>query len=145
VEAQLPGARTAPRDRVRAEFISNVLGELNETRDAWADAVENDDVEPLVELYTEDAVVIPPDGIPRRGEEEIREYWAEALPRMGTFQTGLSDVDGSGRMVMAWGSYLLNERGDDNVFAQLSGSLMNVYVKTGGSWRIRGQVFGKPE
>lgn len=143
-EGQVPGQRIPSRERIRSEFLENVMRGIHPLRREWMADVQEDRLDHLVSLYSSDAVIIPPDGMPRRGEEAIREFWSETLPNTGSIETGLSDVDASGQMAMVAGNYLLHDLDDDGRSRQISGGMLTVFVQTGRTWHIRAQVFGNP-
>jgi uncharacterized protein (TIGR02246 family) len=144
LQAQVPGQRIASRERIRSEFMDNVLRGINRVRRDWTASVENDELDQLLSLYSDDAVLVPPDGVPRRGREEIEAFWAEFLPMAGSIQTGSSDFDASGQMAMAAGRYFMYARNEQGASQQLSGGLVTIYVQTGRDWHIRAQIFGAP-
>ena len=140
--SQVPGQRLPSRDRIRAEFLENILQGVNELRREWTEQIREDRLDPLMELYTEDAVLISPDGVASRGSEAIREFWSGLLPSLGSIESGLSDLDASGQMAMVSGSYVMHRMSEDGRSERRSGSLLTVFIQNGRTWRIRAQVFG---
>lgn len=142
-QAQLvPGARMPSRASVKAEFIANVLKGVDEVKAAWEKAVAEDRLEDVVGLYTSDAVLISPEGLPMKGREAIEHWWSGALAEIGTVQTHTTDVDASGQMSVLSGSYSL-ERSATGADAHLErGGMMTVFVQVGRRWFIRAQILG---
>lgn len=140
----LPGQRTPSRERVHAEFINNIMGGINEARGNWMDGVREDSVDRIMATYASDAMVIPPASEPIYGWDAIRSYWEDNLPRLGTIQTGLGDMDASGQMAMIAGTYSLQKIQGSGSVATETGGLLTVFVQTGRTWLIRAQVFAAP-
>ncbi|MDT8341294.1 MAG: DUF4440 domain-containing protein [Longimicrobiales bacterium] len=137
-----PGARLPARETVRAQFISDVVQGVDETRRSWMEEVQQDDLDKVMKLYTAEAVVIPPGGLPQKGTEAVRAFWEATLPRIGSVEAGMIDVDASGQMAMVAGSYSMEWRLPTGSSVRESGGLLTVYVRNGKRWLIRAQVFG---
>ncbi|GMV04526.1 MAG: hypothetical protein AMXMBFR53_08060 [Gemmatimonadota bacterium] len=138
----VPGARMPTRETVRAQFLSDVVDGVDEVRKSWVDGIGHDSLGEVMSLYAPDAVVIPPEGLPIKGVEEIRAYWEATLPKIGSVEAGMTDVDASGQMAMIAGSYSMEWLRPTGSSVRESGGLLTVYVRTGRRWFIRAQVFG---
>lgn len=136
-----PGHHGSGHEAIRAEYLSNVMRGLDPSRTEWSVAVHEDRLESLVKLYTEDAVIIPPDGIPLIGRKAIREFWRAVLPRIGFFDSGLTEMDARGDMAMVAGDYSLESLQDGAPPIPTSGAMLTVYVQSGHRWLIRAQAF----
>ena len=145
LEAQVPGQRIPTRDRIRAEFISNIMEGINRAKEGWVADVNGHQLESLMTRYAPDAMMVPPGDDPIYGREAIRSYWQEALPSLGRVQTALADLDASGQMAMLGGTYTLNWLGRNGESPGESGGILMVFVQVGRDWFIRGQVFGSRE
>ena len=139
VAAQAPGYPSVPVGEVRAEYVAEVIIQVNSVLADWGEHWGSDEVDDLVDMYWEDALFIAPDGGLRRGHEELRAYFTEALPGMGGVEAFMLDFDASGGMSQVFGNYMLTVDGE-----QLSGPMLTVYVRRGRNWRIRSQVFMPP-
>lgn len=146
--AQIPGGDPsdsrarweAARARMRAEALSGV----RETLERWSQAWFDDDAEGLADLYTEGASVrgLPfGTGLHRDG---IRERFDEALPEVGDIRLDLNEFDASGQLAYGVGRYryrpLHSGAGDE----LRSGTVLMVFLKEGGDWKVRSQLF-RPE
>ncbi len=138
----VPGMRTPSRAAVKAEFLSNILDGVDSVRREWMEEVRGDSLQSLMARYTSDAVLIPPDGLPIKGREAIQAFWEETLPRIGSVEAGMTDLDASGQMAMVAGSYSMEWLRAGSSPHRESGGLLTVYVQTGRRWFIRAQVFG---
>ena len=139
--AQAPGYPQLDPRSVRAEYLAEALERVNELQQRWGESWAEDRIDELAELYWEDAMLIPPGGIPIRGREAIRAYFGEVLPDHGHIEAFMLDFDASGGMAQVFGNYLLGLHGGDGAGTQKSGPLITVYMLRGRSWRIRSQVF----
>lgn len=139
VEAQAPGYPQIPIGQVRAEYVAEVIVQINAVLAEWGAYWGDDDVDELVDMYWEDALFIAPDGELRRGREELRAYFTGALPSMGDVEAFMLDFDASGGMSQVFGNYMLEVEG-----VPTSGPMLTVYVRRGRDWKIRSQVFMPP-
>lgn len=139
--AQAPGYQRIDVGSIMAEYRAEVLTHTNANLAAWEEAWANDRVDDVVELYWEDALLIPLDGIPRRGAAEIREYLAAALPDHGHMEAFMLDFDASGGMAQVYGNYLLGIQRGESAGSQWSGPMITVYLRRGRTWKIRSQIF----
>lgn len=137
--AQAPGYPQVPIGQVRAEYVAEVIVQINEVLADWGGHWGGDRVDDLVDMYWEDALFIAPDGQLRRGSEELRAYFNGALPAMGDVEAFMLDFDASGGMSQVFGNYMLEVDG-----APTSGPMLTVYVRRGRDWKIRSQVFMPP-
>lgn len=139
LSAQAPGYPSVPIGAVRAEYVAEVIVQINEVLADWGEHWGQDHVDELVDMYWEDALLIAPDGVLRRGRDDLRAYFAEALSGMGDVEAFMLDFDASGGMSQVFGNYLLEVAGQ-----QTSGAMLTVYARRGRSWKIRSQVFMPP-
>lgn len=144
VQGQAPGYQQLDPGSVRAEYTAEVLDRINEHLAEWGDAWANDRTEELTELYWEDAILIPPGGVPLRGISAIGEYFSESLPLHGHIEAFMLDFDASGGMSQVFGNYTLGHQAGELAGTQESGPMITVYVRRGRTWRIRSQIFLLP-
>ena len=95
------------------------------------------DADALMELYAEDAVLLPPDHEPIEGREAIREFW-----RQGTDQ-GLEvstlRVDTDGKLGYLVGRYRLPATEDEP--ADSGKYVMCLERQTDGSWKLTADIW----
>lgn len=140
ISAQVPGYQQINPASIRAEYNAEVLDRINDLLADWGEAWATDRVDDLVDLYWEDAVLIPPDGAPHRGRDRIREYLVEALPAQGHIEAFMLDFDASGGMAQVFGNYMLGILQGPAAETK-TGPMLTVYAQRGRRWRIRSQVF----
>jgi uncharacterized protein (TIGR02246 family) len=118
-----------------------VLDRINEVLYDWSLAWSTDDLAPLIESYWPDAVLIPHDGSPLRGQTAIGEYFTEVMPTYGQVEAFMLDFDASGGMATVFGNYMIQVQQGELRGNTLSGPVVTVYMRRGRDWRIRTQVF----
>jgi ketosteroid isomerase-like protein len=139
--AQTPGYPPIDPRKLLLEYQAEVLERINEVDAAWGHAWSNDRIDDLLELYWDDAVLLPPDRPPLRGRERIRSYFEEVLPVQGNAEAFMLDFDASGGMSQVFGNYMIGIQAGPDAGTQLTGSLVTVYMQRGRTWKIRSQVF----
>lgn len=123
----------------RAEYYADVMLHTNALLGEWRGAWADDDLEKLLELYTEDANFIFNQDDPVRGREAIREKLEWLLQRSGEVQASFTDFDASGRMGVISGLLTFQIR-DGTVSRTLTGVHMTVLIRRGRDWGIRSQL-----
>lgn len=141
---QAPGYQQIDVGSIRAEYNAEVLTRINEHLAEWGDAWANDRVADLAELYWEDALLIGPDGVMRRGVGDLREYFGTALGDHGRVEAFMLDFDASGGMAQVFGNYMLAIQSGEGAGTQRQGPMITVYLLRGRTWKIRSQVFLPP-
>jgi len=139
--AQAPGYPQLNPGAVKAEYLAEVIERINEVLAVWGGSWAGDRLDDLVDLYAEEAILIPPGDEMLRGRTAIRDYLAEVLPEHGHIEAFMLDFDASGEMAQVFGNYILSIQRGDAAGTQWSGPMMTVYVRRGRRWMIRSQVF----
>lgn len=122
-----------------AEFFADVMEHTDEVLKKWRTAWAADDVGELLELYTEDAVIIFEQDEPVRGHEAIQIKLATLLQESGEVQVSIGDFDASGRMGMISGLLTFQMR-DQAETRTMTGLHLTVLTRKGRKWQIRSQV-----
>lgn len=144
LHAQAPGYQQIDVGAIRAEYNAEVLTQINAHLADWGDAWANDRSEELTDLYWEDALLITPEGVQRRGHAEIRDYFMTHLGEHGTVEAFMLDFDASGGMAQVFGNYMLMIQGGEAAGSLKQGPMMTIYLLRGRTWKIRSQVFLPP-
>jgi len=135
-----PGSDGFSAAAARAEFYADVLEHTNEVLSRWRAAWAADDLDALLELYTEDASFIFTNDAPVQGREAIREKLVTLLERTGEVQAAFTDFDASGRMGLISGLLTFQMR-EARRSRTVGGIHMTVLIRQGRDWRIRAQLF----
>lgn len=144
LEAQAPGYQQIDPRSVRAEYTAEVLDRVNDLHGDWSEAWSTDQLDDLIDLYWEEAVLIPHDRAPLRGHDQIREYLAEVLPNHGQTEGFMLDFDASGGMATIFGNYMIQMQAGPDSGTRKQGPLVTVYMRRGRTWKVRTQVFIAP-
>jgi len=144
LQAQAPGYQQLDPRSVRAEYTAEVLDRVNDLHGEWSEAWSTDQLDELMELYWEEAVLIPHDRPPLRGQDQIREYLAEVLPNHGQVEGFMLDFDASGGMATIFGNYMVQMQAGPEAGSSKQGPLVTVYMRRGRTWKVRTQVFINP-
>lgn len=143
VAAQVvPGAPATDWDRQRHEYTADVLRAFNKVMEEWRAAWQTGDVEEIVALYDESALLFVGDSAPLQGRAALQMYFAQTLPLNVEIRSGLSDFVASERLAYALGPlYVVNriEPGAQNT-RQSTGTLVTILVREGKRWKIRSQI-----
>ena len=135
----MPGGDGFSAAANQAEFLADVMfhtdSVLKEWRAAWAD----DDVDALLELYTDDAVLIFEQDEPVRGHEAMRAKLEALLRESGEAQVSIGDFDASGRMGMVSGLLTVQLRNQSGS-RTTTGIHLTVLTRDRRDWKIRTQV-----
>ena len=104
----------------------------------WFKAYSAGDVNSVVALYAEDAVVNAPGTPAARGQAAIREYFkkdiaASASAGLATNGSPTTDVGVSGDLGWEWGTFTATNKSGATVDA---GKYVTVYAKKDGKWLI---------
>ena len=122
-----PGARAAPPPEVAGVHAAD---------DAWLKAYNGGEVENVVALYDEHAVIYPPGVAPVRGRAAIREFFARDMAAFA--KTGLAlaldpNPDGGASKDMGWssGTWTLKDKAGQVID---TGWYFSVSRNVGGKW-----------
>lgn len=109
---------------------------LHAADDAWAKAYNGGDVDGVVALYDEHAVLLPPSAPAASGQAAIRAFFAREIPESAKagvrFSLGANPGGGvSGRMGWSSGTYTVMDKGGKILE---TGKYLSVSEKVGGKW-----------
>jgi len=110
----------------------------------WREAMRSGNADRLAELYTENAVLMPPTDETIVGRAPIGQYFAEPdhKPSLGNYTVDLvaCEFDGDSLNIAGvWGAQQIDYRGRSNT---ISGNLMRVLDRqTDGSWALRYEIW----
>ena len=110
---------------------------LQEYYEQFATAFNAGDLEGLMSLYGDDAVLIPGPGMAARGAAEVRESIKAFLALKGTMDLKLRGTVEGPSTAITYGAWTLSGTGEDGAPVTMSGESTEVVTKQpDGTWRI---------
>ncbi len=140
-QAGVPGPGITSNQRHMTDFLNEVNQRVTELTRRWRGAWVRDEIEDLVDLYTEDAVLTLAQGEPIRGHRRLKQYFEENLAMLGGAQLSEADFHASGRMAFVSGPFSYLVQGENGSGWQVTGTHVTVFLREGRDWRIRSQIF----
>jgi uncharacterized protein (TIGR02246 family) len=107
----------------------------------WVEAVENKDIDTIVDLYAKDGVIMPPNAESVQGSEAIRKSWAELLQSPNaSFAFEPTTIRTNGDMAYEIGSYSLSFEATPGGAGD-TGKYVLVWIKEDGAWKAAVDIF----
>lgn len=125
--------------RVDVERDKRLLKQIH--RDMVLD--QNSDVEKEFTYFTEDAFVIPPDGPPVVGADNLKKLCEEMVKTEVISKSGgptRIKVSDSGDLAYDMGSYRIVNKGEKGPVTE-EGYFLTIYKKIDGKWKFEGQIW----
>ncbi len=119
--------------------------QIRDLEQQWAEAVEERDLDAIVNLFAEDGRIMPPNAETAMGRDAVREAWQGILdlPELD-FSFGPTDVSvaESGDMAYVIGTYRLafQSEGQEEP-TQDSGKYVDVWEKVDGEWKVMVEMY----
>lgn len=121
-----------------------ITGEIVEARDQYVAAINTGDVDKIAPLYTEDALVIPSEGVVLRGKAEVAQYFVDGLHQSnagGSVIITPFAVTTAGNLGSETGSFQETRPMPTGEPVQVNGVYVTIYSRDAqGRWRIAMEV-----
>lgn len=102
------GGCAAPTEKQQAQDPAALRAAIKDLDRAFSAAFERNDTLVISSLYTDDAMLLPPNHEPVLGRDSIAAYWAPYLtPALKTLHLETTEVGGAGDDVYQVGSYTI--------------------------------------
>ena len=88
------------------ELLPEDIIAIKELHQAWSPAIVEQDFDTLIGLYTEDAIVLPPNGPKVQGRAAVLE-WMKTLPTIADANLTIEEIDGYGDLAFVRGAYFM--------------------------------------
>ena len=88
------------------ELLPEDIIAIKELHQTWSPAIVEKDFETLMTLYTDDAIVLPPNGPKVQGREAVLD-WMKALPPITSANLTVEEIDGYGNLAFVRGAYFM--------------------------------------
>jgi ketosteroid isomerase-like protein len=129
-------ASIAAADLSRADVAA-----IESSREAFRAAVLARDFDELASLYTDDAILLPPNMPEIRGRAEIRAHFEE-FPPLGALTVRFEEVSGSGGVAYVRGSYTMTIAVEGGESIEERGKFLEVRLRqSDGSWPIARDMY----
>lgn len=131
---QTTAGETAGKDSTASFDIAAVKASVAESNKAFADAILKGDSSAIADLYTSDAIMLPPNMPKAVGHDGIL-HVASALTQMGIGQFSLesTDVYGNGDLVAEEGNYTVGDKSGKTVD---EGKYIVLWKQQDGKWKL---------
>ena len=125
-------------DNISSEDAQEVVETLASLANQFSQAYMDGDVDAMMQLYTEDAVLFPGNSEYIRGQEAVREYWT--LPEGRTIthhKLNPVEVEVAGDMATDFGHYEIAGKNGDTEWGPSHGKYLVVWKRgDDGMWRM---------
>ena len=138
VSAVAMGCASTPR-----VDVANEEAAINAINRQMQQAVASKNLDAVAALYATDAVLMPPNTPPARGQAAVRGWWAETMKMSSPSLTLTStriDVAASGDLATDVGTYAFSFTGDQGPVND-RGKYMVKFRKVGTDWKIASDIF----
>lgn len=139
-----PGDRAVQNHMHQMQHRAEIVQQLNQLLSDWRVAWSDDQLEEILELYTEDAVISPPGtSATALGRDEVASALTRLLADAGGMETRLTDLDIGDRLAytMGWFSYPVIATDGVRAGGSVRGRFVTVFRQSNDRWRIRSQLF----
>ncbi len=125
-----------------AEITNADMEAIRASHETWSQAMESGDFQAAVNLFTVDAVVMPPNRPAIQGRDAIR-AWYEASPRLSDINFEIIEVDGHANLAFVRGKYsrAVAQEGVQETVIDTGKFLEVRHRVTDGSWLITVDMF----
>jgi uncharacterized protein (TIGR02246 family) len=103
-------------------------------------AVASRNADAVAQLYSTDALIMPPNAPAVRGREAIRSFWAEMVKSNPTVTLTSQDIDVAGNLATDVGTYTFSFTGDQGPMTD-RGKYITKLGKVGTEWKITHDIF----
>jgi uncharacterized protein (TIGR02246 family) len=129
------GGCASPKESQPAQDPAALRAAIEDLDRAFSAAFERNDTLVISSLYTDDAMLLPPNHEPVMGRDSIAAFWAPLLtPAMKTLHLETTEVGGSGDDVYEVGSYSMLAA--DGSTADRGKYLVLLKRQSDGGWRL---------
>ena len=117
--------------------------QIRDLEQQWLEAVEERNLDAIVDLFASEGRIMPPNGEPAIGPDSVRDAWAGILelPELDfSFAPTDITVADSGDLAYVIGTYQLMFGGEDER-VQDSGKYVDVWEKVDGEWKVMVEMY----
>jgi ketosteroid isomerase-like protein len=125
-----------------AQQQSEVVSVLQKNADQFAAAASHGNVDGMVALYDDHAILMPPNAPAMKGKEAIRQFWT-GFTTMGAIDAKLTtdDIITSGELAAEMGHFDLTITPKSGTPIKDNGKYLVLWRNVGGQWKIVRDIF----
>lgn len=118
---------------------TDVRADIRRADDAFEKQFSEGNAAGIAELYTSNAMLLPPGSDPMQGKQAIRDFWQGAM-NMGIRQVKLEimDVEPQGDSIIEVGHYQLKGAGDE---VMDWGKYLVIWKQEDGNWKLHRDIW----
>lgn len=124
----------------RARYRDEVVEEIQGVLAGWQAAWNEDRAEELVDLYAGSAVLALGDR-EAWGKVDVRRRFDDILPAVGPITLSMTDFATGGELAYVFGTYSFDGEPGASTPERVSGRFAALFMRDGGRWVIRSQLF----
>lgn len=123
-----------------AESVRNAIEEANVK---FCEEIRNGDAAGLAALYTEDAVLLPPNSEKIQGRKGVEEFWGGAMTQLGLKDAILTTVElfGTGDTLTEVGNYTLKIQPAGQEPVEDKGKYVVIWKQTAEGWKLHRDIW----
>lgn len=135
----LPIPKEPPAGLDNARYVNEVRGQLEGLLQEWVNAWEQGDAEAVSRFYTDEAMVMAPDGTTARGRPAVAAYWADHRAGSRDIVVAVTHVAATNTLATARGriSYRPGPRAGPVPAVTRTGDMILVFERHRGEWMTR--------
>jgi uncharacterized protein (TIGR02246 family) len=124
-------------------MVERVRKAIKEADIKFGEKIRNGDAAGVASLYTEDAVLLPPNSEKFYGRKGIEKFWAGAISQLGLRDAILSpeEVFGSGDVFIEIGSYTLKIQPAGQKLIEDKGKYVVIWKQTTDGWKLHRDIW----
>jgi ketosteroid isomerase-like protein len=124
-------------------MVERVRKAIKEADIKFGEKIRNGDAADVAALYTEDAVLLPPNSDKVHGREKIKEFWGGVISQMGLKDAILStnELFGSGDVFIEIGSYALKFQPAEKKPFEDKGKYVVIWKQTADGWKLHRDIW----
>jgi uncharacterized protein (TIGR02246 family) len=129
------GGCAAPQEKESVQDPAAIRAAVEDVDRAFSAAFDRDDTLVISSLYTEDAVLLPPNHEPVVGRDSIAAYWAPLLsPALKSLHLETTEVGGAQDAIYETGNFTLIA--EDGSTADRGKYIVLMKRQSDGGWRV---------
>ncbi|HEX5475034.1 MAG TPA: DUF4440 domain-containing protein [Vicinamibacterales bacterium] len=125
------------------DFTTQDAAAIRQENTAFLHAFNTQQVGPMLDLYTQNVVFMPPNAPIIRGKDALKSYYQGLIGREpnATLEMDVAEVSGSGPLAYQTGSYVLERKTATAGPSHDRGKYLLVLRHTGGTWRYEYSIW----